>query len=488
MKVYYNLATFLLILNVGWSQENIEKRITEVENGLTLQKTVPADQKVIQASILNRLKEYKINGVSVAVVHDGKIDWSKAYGIADIQTGDSVTTETLFQSASIGKLISALAVLRLVKEGKLGLDENVNNKLKRWKIAENQYTADKKVTLRYLLSHSSGLTDEYGFLGYSPHERIPNLLQIINHESPSNAKKSLEIKAKPGEIERYSGGGYLIIQLLIEDITGYGFSDYVNKVIFQPLDMINSTYNFWPDKNPKVKIASGHLNSGKPLRNKRYHIYPELGAAGPWTTAIDLAKVIIEIQKEYHEESELILNKELISEFLNPQINNKGLGVNLKGLNKPEAFWHAGQNLGYTGLLYGLIDQKDGAVILINSDGGSKFMQEFMTSVAQAYEWPVMKSAYFLEIPAQLKVKLIGKYQDVKSGKTLYVETIKGDLTVRQSNAKMRYHLYRLGDTEYTFKDAQDYYRVTFNLEDDYVKGMVYTQSIGNIIILKKIE
>jgi hypothetical protein len=250
--------------------------------------------------------------------------------------------------------------------------------------------------------------------------------------------------------------------------------------------MTNTTYDYRPDVTLGARIASGHKGSGGPLRNKRYHIYPERGAAGPWATASDIAKLIIELQKEYHKESELILNKTLISEMFSPQINNKGLGVNLKGVDKPDAFWHAGQNLGYTGLFYGLINQRDGAVILLNSDGGTKLMQEFITSVAHAYDWPVMKSAQSLPVSDELQLKLIGNYHDPATNKVLIVESIKNRLKLKTLDSKTTYDLFRIDDNIYTFKDAQDYYRISFNLTGEKVDGLIYTQSIGKEIRMSK--
>ncbi len=252
--------------------------------------------------------------------------------------------------------------------------------------------------------------------------------------------------------------------------------------------MTNTTYHYRPDMALGRKIASGHKGSGEPLRNKRYNIYPERGAAGPWSTALDMAKLIIELQKEYHNESELIVNRDLISEMFSPQINSKGLGVNLKGLDHPDAFWHAGQNLGYTGLFYGLINQRSGAVILLNSDGGTKLMQEFITAVAQAYDWPVMKSAQSLPIPGELQLKLIGQYRDPATNKALIIENIEGRLQVKASNSKTSYDLFRIDDNAYTFLDAMDYYRISFNVTGEKVDGLIYTQSIGREIRMNKTE
>ena len=486
MKRLLLLFVFLVSESI-WSQD-LETRIQQVENGLTLQAIVPKGKPIPARNILEKLREHKIHGASVAVVHNGKIDWLKTYGVTDAESANAVTTQTLFQSASIGKVITALAALKLVEEGKLELDENVNTKLKSWKLEENENTKVQAVTLRHLLSHSAGLTDNYGFLGYDPKDRVPTLLQILRKDPLANTKKSLAVKRVPGTVEEYSGGGYLIIQLLIEELSGIPFEAYVQQHIFDPLDMTRSTYHYRPDTKPENVIAAGHRSNGKSLKNKKYHIYPEKGAAGPWTTAEDLAKLLMGIQKAYKGKANSILSRELMKEFMTPQINTKGLGVNLKGLDVPKAFWHAGQNLGYTALFYGLTEEEGGAVVLLNSDGGEKLMQAFITSVALAYDWPVMKSYTTMETPPEFQVALTGTYQNSSRSKDLFITQKKGKLIVQSSGARGSFQLYRIGENHYTFKDTQDYYKLSFTFENGKVVSLIYTESIGKTVVLKKTD
>ena len=481
MKITILLA-LLILSTTCWSQE-IAFRIENVENGLTTSAIENSEQKFTRSNIQQKMLQDKIHGISVAVVNNGEIEWSKGYGVSQFGGATEITTNALFQCASIGKVITSLAVLKLVEAGKIDLDEDVNDKLRRWKIKDNEYTKTQKVTPRHLLSHSAGLADRYGFLGYDPKSAIPTLEQILNNSPISNAKKSLAIKAIPGKVEKYSGGGYLILQLLIEDVSGTTYSDYVQKHIFEPLEMTHSTYDHQPDKNLQMPIAAGHYSNGKTLKNKNYHIYPEKAAAGPWTTAEDLARLIIGIQNAFKGESSAILSESLTHELLSAQINNKGLGVNLKGIEKPEAFWHAGQNLGYTGLFYGLIGEGKGAVILLNSDGGERFMQEFITSVANEYEWPVMKSYQSLEISPALQESLMGKYSGTDPSQSLSVEVHKDRLVVQPFGSKKRYKLLRIDSNHYTFQNAQDYYKISF---DNKSTSLIYTESIGKTVELKK--
>lgn len=471
---------FLLIFAHSHSQ-NLTKRIDATENGLLFPAIFSGNQKVQKFNILTLLDKYKIHGASVAVINNGKIDWTKTYGFVDANHTEKVTKETLFQSASIGKIITALVALKLVEEGKLDLDEDINNQLKSWKLTTNKITEKNPVTLRHLLSHSSGLTDDYGFLGYPPHKEIPSILQILNRQSPSKNTKALVVKTIPGKVERYSGGGYLIAQLLIEENSGMSFENCVQKYIFDPLEMTNSTYNYHPDKTSNSSIANGHKSNGKALKKKKYHIYPEKAAAGPWTTAEDLGRLIIGIQNN------AVLTSETSKQMLSPQINQKGLGLNLKGIEKPTAFWHAGQNLGYTGLLYGLIENGKGAVILLNSDGGENLMQEFISSVAMAYNWPVMQSYKALNISSKEKENILGSYKNKEQSIQLNIIDKRGILYLNPANSKEKAQLFKIGENHYTFKDAQDYCHISFQIKDEKIARLVYQESIGNTIILNKL-
>lgn len=489
MRLFITLSC-LFIYSYTFAQNPIEEKIQQVENGLNLPKTVAKEKGIQRNTIEEQLKTYQINGISVAVVNEGKIEWTKAYGLADASQGNLVNEQMLFQCASIGKIVTALAALHLVKTGKIDLDEDVNQKLKRWQIKENENTQQQKVTLRHLLSHSAGFTDDYGFLGYAPGSKIPNILQILNNEAPQ-ATKVMQVNHTPGTQELYSGGGYLIIQVLIEDISGKPFPDFVQELIFNPLQMTHSTYSNEPDIQLNKPIAVGHKSNGKNLKKKKYHIYPEKAAAGFWTTAEDLAKLMIQIQKEFQGKSDLILNQKIAQALLSPQINHKGLGLNLRGVLHPQAFWHAGNNLGYTALFCGLLHEGKGAIILTNSDGGERIVQEFMASVAYAYDWPVMQSKEYQSVPSELETKLLGTYQATQGERKIEVIIDKNEsgLNIKPSAPREKaVSLLRIADNVYTLKDAQDYFRISFTFKDNQATGLKYAQSIGKVLEFQKIK
>ena len=190
------------------SQAQLETAIKRIENGLLPAATIKG-QAVQTMKLEERMKHYQVPGVSIAFFENGQITWTRAYGLADVATGRPVTPDALFQSASISKPAAALGVLRLVQDGKLSLDEDVNLKLRSWKIPENEFTRNQKVTLRRILSHSAGMNIQR-FPGYASDEPLPTVVQILNGEKPANTVP-IRVDTVPSTIWRYSGGGYVAL-------------------------------------------------------------------------------------------------------------------------------------------------------------------------------------------------------------------------------------------------------------------------------------
>ena len=212
----------------------------------------------------------------------------------------------LFQAGSISKPVAATAAMKLVEEGKLALDQNINTFLTTWKVPENEFTKDKKVTLREIMSHSAGVT-VHGFPGYAAGDPVPTLVQILDGVKPANTPP-IRVDVVPGSIWRYSGGGYTIMQLAMTDVTHEPFPEIMRNTVLIKAGMRDSTYeNPLPSRLSGV-AATGYRSDGTPVPG-RYHTYPEMAAAGLWTTASDLARFGIEIQKSREGRSNRILKQ-----------------------------------------------------------------------------------------------------------------------------------------------------------------------------------
>ena len=292
--------------------------IHQVETGL-LRKVRIKGQPVHKWTIAERLAHYRVPGVSVAVITDGTLSWAKGYGIAGSKPEIAVTPETIFQAASISKTVSAIAALRLVELGKLSLDEDVNVKLRSWKLSPSEAMQGEHVTLRRILSHTAGLT-VHGFPGYAQGAPVPTLPQLLSGAKPANSQP-VRVDIRPGTRARYSGGGYEVMQELIEDVTGKPFTEVARELVLEPLAMHHSTYQQPLPARMSPQAAIAFDAQGDPLSGK-WHTYPEQAAAGLWTTPSDLAKVVIEIQ-----EPGRVLSVKTVSMMLTPVLEDHGLGL-----------------------------------------------------------------------------------------------------------------------------------------------------------------
>jgi len=365
--------------------EDPDIRISRIEDGL-LPAAIIQGQSLPRMRLTDRMKHYDVPGVSIAVFDNGQILWARGYGLADISANKPVTPETLFQAASISKSVTAFAALQLVQQGKLNLDEDVNRKLVSWKVPDNEFTRNEKVTLRRLLSHTAGLN--VPSVGeYLAGESLPTTVQILDGQKPAN-NEPVRADRTPGKEFRYSGGGYVIVQLLLMDVTHKTFPELMHDHVFEPLGMTRSTFevplrkSLWPEA-AKPYTSSGTLaERGWPLG------YPAMAPAGLWTTPSDLSRFAMEVQKAYVGHSKL-LSFALAHEMLAYQSDEiYGLGVALAQRGHPKRFWHSGANGSYKCHFETFAETGQGLVIMTNGDGGLRLVGEIQRAVAQEYSWP----------------------------------------------------------------------------------------------------
>lgn len=332
------------------------------------------------------MRALKVPGVGVAVIHGYRIEWAKGYGLADRESGTAVSADTLFQAASISKTLTALAALKLVERRTLDLNRDVNRQLKSWKVPTNQFTRQHAVDLRSLLSHTAGTT-VHGFDGYPAGRRLPTLREILDGTKPANSAP-IRVDKVPGQGFRYSGGGTMIVQRLIMDATNKQFPELMRTSVLVPLEMSASTYQQPLPPVLRPKAASGYDAKGVRIQG-RWHVYPEMAAAGLWTTPSDLARYVIEVELAYEGKSKKVLDREMIRQMLTPQNGGPaGLGPFIANRGKVRQFSHNGGNAGFRCDLVGLLEKGDGAVVMTNSDAGMPLVDEILKSIGAAYGWP----------------------------------------------------------------------------------------------------
>jgi CubicO group peptidase (beta-lactamase class C family) len=364
------------------AQSTTDQHIAHIENAL-LPPVLVKGEPVKTQKLTDAMAEVHVPGVSVAFIHDGKIAWARGFGVMSI-AGPPVTPETLFQAASISKPLTALAVLHFVEAGKLDLDTDVNQYLKSWKLPQNQFTAQAKITIRELLTHTAGLT-VHGFAGYASDAPVPSLVQVLNGEKPAN-NAPIRVDTTPGTLWRYSGGGYVILQQILQDLTGEPFATIMHDTVLAPIGMTKSTYEQPLPKSRLQEAATPYDSKGQPVAGGP-HTYPEQAPAGLWTTPSDLAHYAIDVQKSLAGTSNRVVSAAMTHQMLTPGMNDWGLGPQVGGTDDHRFFTHGGSNEGYK-CNFVAFDKGDGVAIMTNGDNGGELALEILRTVAKEHNWP----------------------------------------------------------------------------------------------------
>ncbi|PJD97246.1 MAG: hypothetical protein CK425_03780 [Parachlamydia sp.] len=435
--IFFALSFFMASSLSAEIPEKLHSKQISVENGLRSKVLVAGDLPT-KVNILERMKYYKVPGVSIAVVNNGEMEWAHGYGqVTNEPRAAHVDEHTLFQAGSISKSITAFGALLLVQQGKISLDEDVNPYLKRWKIPENSFTKTAKVTLRRLLSHTAG-TSVHGFPGYSSTAPIPTLIEILEGGKPVANTDPVTVISTPGTELKYSGGGTTIVQLLIEDLTGEHFDSWMQNNVLKPLGMLESTFTQPLPLSYAMHAAYGHHLNGVAIEGK-WHTYPEMAAAGLWTTPKDLAQFILYIQAALKDEKTTPLKLAYVKEMITRQkIGDKdidsGLGFFLENEGKDLVFDHGGQDEGFIARLTGYAFRGQGAVIMMNNDSGWGLMEEITNSIADTYHWPHFEPIEKTVIP--IDTASLNKYPGhyFKEEEELEISIIDGKLFIDFKN------------------------------------------------------
>lgn len=407
----------LIILFQSCTEKSVEKStadlIQEVETGLTTRVHIAGDSTW---TIEERMEHYGIPGVSIAVIHEGKIAWAKGYGVMDKESKVPVTTETLFQAAATSMPVSAFGALQLAEAKGLDLDENINSYLKSWQVPDNEFTKEEEVTLRNILNHSAGIHPR-GTGSYRQTEELPTLLEILNGSAPAS-NEAITVNKVPGESVRFAYASYVPLQQMMKDVEGKNFHEIMHKYVLQPLGMNNSTYNQTLTSVQLEKAATGYLQDGTMVKGRRY-INPAMASNGLWTTAEDYAKFITHVQQ----------SPELAAMMGKPyDVHNSGwsftLGLGFQLLNREGDvyFRHHGWNRGFYAEIAAHRDNGYGVVVLTNTTFPA-FNAEVMRAVAKAYDWsnyvPVHEK---FEIEQTLVEQVEGRYKSETELVEIYQE------------------------------------------------------------------
>nr|NQU90520.1 beta-lactamase family protein [Bacteroidota bacterium] len=398
-KLIAGVLTLFIIFSCSQqhSTGSINQRINNIENGLIEFKSPSGMFQPDSAQLANpeklseRMEYYKVPGVGIAVLNNYQVEWIKAYGTMDANTGVPVTSSTIFEAASTSKFITAVMVLHFVEKGLIELDANVNDYLQSWQVTENEFTEDEKVTLRRLLTHQAGLPTTN--FSYDDNVGYPTLLDVLNGEIPALNEPAIP-EYIPGTQWQYSNVAYDVIQLLLEDITGKPFQQIAEEIIFEPIDMNNSSFVYPLDIEKQKREAMPHDAEG--ISQKPIMHLSALAHGGLTTTPSDLAKFTSEIMLSYQGKSNKILSQETVKQLFTREFDldpnmfglplSEGLGVFLMGEGKDFLFMHPGSNLpGLNCWLIGWPLHGTALVIMTNGTMGEVLSMEIISAINIEY-------------------------------------------------------------------------------------------------------
>jgi CubicO group peptidase (beta-lactamase class C family) len=339
---------------------------------------------VARHTVIEEMAAHHVPSVSIAVVDHGRVVWAKAYGLADVASGRRATTRTLFQAGSISKPVAATGAMALAQAHKLDLDAPANGQLTSWNIPDNAFTKDHPVTPRQLWTHTAGTT-VHGFPGYAAGAPVPTVVEVLEGKPPANTLPVI-VERQPGAAWNYSGGGITIAQLVMTDVTREPFPALMRRLVFAPAGMRDSTYE-QPLSAPRTtQAATGYLRNGAPVQG-RFHTYPEMAAAGLWTTPTDLAKWAIALERAYEGSSTRVISRASAREMLTPGRGGWGVGVEVGGSGDDFHFDHSGDDWGFKASLMAWPRGGRAVVAMANGDDGMVVVVELMQAVAREYGW-----------------------------------------------------------------------------------------------------
>ncbi|OAQ99972.1 hypothetical protein LLEC1_05595 [Akanthomyces lecanii] len=340
-------------------------------------------------NVVECLAELGAPSVSIAVLDNGQVS-ARCYSVA----GDDV--ETAFQACSISKAANAVATMKLIDEGRLTLNGTLHELLPREYLdiildgaPPKQRPLIESITIKQLLSHTGGLAPD-SFPGYSASATVPTMSEIIAGKKPANTTR-FRLVSLPGHIFEYSGAGSTLLQLILEAVSGKEYRDLMQDLVLTPLQMTRSFYS--PRKEKDKNIARTY-RTGSTECDANHHCFPELAAAGLWTTPTDLLKLIRDVQRSIYGEGGM-LKQATAAEMLEEIDGGFSLGWQRRK-SQPAVFGHSGSNEpGFRSLCMGFLGKdgndalsRSGIVVMTNAETGDLLRAQCMQAISALKGWP----------------------------------------------------------------------------------------------------
>jgi CubicO group peptidase (beta-lactamase class C family) len=453
------------------ADDGARTRRQEVERGLL--PGVVFEGETQPAGIESRLAHHKTPALSVAVIRDGRLDWSAAWG--RLQAGGAPAgCDSLFQAGSLAKPATVLAVLRMRQQGLIDLDRNIDAYLASYRLPAGRQTEANPVTLRHLLAHTAGITPG-GYAGYAAGEPLPTDAQTVRGEPPANGRKA-EVLQPPGSELAYSGGGYTMVEIALQDHLRQPFEHLMRDWLLAPAGLRQADFTVPLPAASHARAARGHQPDGSGVPGGWRH-HPEQAAAGLWATASDLAALLVELRKG-HQGQSTVFTQASIRELLATPFEGHAFGFRLIGQGDDVFLTHYGGTVGYRAGATLNLRTGDGAVFLGNSDNAAAVGREFLGAVARTYGWPLFREVRVARAqqPAEALQSLTGRYVFAEQEPTVDVVLEQGGLVVVFPNGD-RYAMVAVKGGPRTFIHPETGVRVSFDAEGSATTIQLYGQT-----------
>ena len=435
--------------------------------------SVVFEGETLPQTIDARLAAHKIPGFSIAVIRKGELVWTQAWGNQS-SNGGKLACDTLFQAGSLAKPVTVFAAFRMQQKNLINFDTNIEQYLSRYHLPSGAQTESNPVTFRNIFTHRSGIIAG-GYEGYPNGSAIPTDVQTLSGLPPSNAPK-LEILAPPNTQLRYSGAGYTVAEIALQDRFEKDFDPLMQEWLLKPFGMKQASFaqpippKFFP------QIARGHDSQGKMIPGG-WHNHPEQAAAGLWATPSDMATFLIELHRAYTHKSKLI-SKASMKEFLADTQDGHSYGFRRLGEESAIFFTHNGGTRGYRAGMTINLESGDGLVYMSNSDAGANLGLEFLAAIARTEQWSIFRETTVkrrLISPDEL-VKFAGQYEFKEQGWKIQVLFENNGLTILFPNGD-RYPLSSIVGEHFSFIHADTGVRASFMLSDAGTTIALYGQT-----------
>lgn len=380
--------------------------------------------------IEGELEKYKLPGFSVVVFENYKIVYSKQFGQKSANSPEKIDENTAFSTASISKPITALLCFILEEKGLINLNEPIDKSLKRWHLPKSKFTENNAPTWKQFLNHTSGTTQS-GFEDHYEGEKIPTLKESLLGKIP-RYDKEIEFTFEPGTDWQYSGGGYTIIQMALEDTFNKPIAELAKEYIFSPLGLKNTTMIQPNEKGFLTNVALVHDKDGKVIKTG-LPITPQVGPSGLWSTPTDLAKIAIEMQNALRNKNNKVISHNVAKKMtevtaLKNAVSGWSYGWQKSfGYNNYDWFACNGSNTGVGGNVMGTMKDGNGFAFLANGEKPNRFpvMGATQRKILSLMNWNGnFHNEKTQEIPPNLKKQLIGTYDDFLYGQGMETKIV----------------------------------------------------------------